>query len=48
MPPGTGFLFVAFFDSRGYGGGIRTRVHAGKPGKQGIIKVLLVLTAIAD
>jgi hypothetical protein len=29
MPPGTGFLFVASYDSHGYGGGIRTRLHTG-------------------
>jgi hypothetical protein len=27
--PGTGFLFVASYDSQGYGGGIRTRLHKG-------------------
>jgi hypothetical protein len=25
-----GFLFVASYDSQGYGGGIRTRLHEGK------------------
>jgi hypothetical protein len=30
IPPGTGFLFFASYDSQGYGGGIRTRLHAGK------------------
>jgi hypothetical protein len=27
IPPGTGLPFVAFYDSQGYGGGIRTRLH---------------------
>jgi hypothetical protein len=27
IPPGTGFLFVAFYDSQGYGGGMRTGLH---------------------
>jgi hypothetical protein len=26
-----GFLFVASYDSHGYGGGIRTLLHTGKP-----------------
>jgi hypothetical protein len=29
LPLGTGFLFVASYDSQGYGGGIRTRLHKG-------------------
>jgi hypothetical protein len=29
IPPGTGFLFVASYDSQGYGGGIRPRLHTG-------------------
>jgi hypothetical protein len=29
IPPGTVFLFVASYDSQGYGGGIRTRLHTG-------------------
>jgi hypothetical protein len=29
IPPGTGFLFVASYDSQSYGGGIRPRLHAG-------------------
>jgi hypothetical protein len=28
IPPGTGFPFVASYESQGYGGGIRTRLHA--------------------
>jgi hypothetical protein len=31
MPPGTGFLFVASYDSQGYGGGIRPRLHTVLP-----------------
>jgi hypothetical protein len=27
IPPGTGFLFVASYDTQGYGGGIRPRLH---------------------
>jgi hypothetical protein len=30
FPPGTGFLFVAPYDSQGYGEGILTRLHTGK------------------
>jgi hypothetical protein len=29
IPPGTGFPFVASYDSQGYGGGILTRLHTG-------------------
>jgi hypothetical protein len=29
IPPGTGFPFVASYDSEGYGGGILTRLHMG-------------------
>jgi hypothetical protein len=29
MPPGTGFLFVAFCDSQGYSGGTLTGLHTG-------------------
>jgi hypothetical protein len=29
IPPGNGFLFVASYDSQGYGVGIRTRLHLG-------------------
>jgi hypothetical protein len=29
LPPCTGFLFVASYDSLGYGGGIRTCFHVG-------------------
>jgi hypothetical protein len=29
IPPGTGFPFVASYDSQGYSAGIRTRLHAG-------------------
>jgi hypothetical protein len=29
-PQAAGSLFVAFYDSQGYGGGIRTRLHMGK------------------
>jgi hypothetical protein len=29
IPPGTGFLFVASYDSQGYGGGILTRLDTG-------------------
>jgi hypothetical protein len=28
-PPDTGFLFVASYDSQGYGGSIRPRLHTG-------------------
>jgi hypothetical protein len=31
IPPGTGFPFVASYDSQGYGGGILTRLHTGQP-----------------
>jgi hypothetical protein len=27
IPPGTGFLFVTSYDSQGFSGGIRTRLH---------------------
>jgi hypothetical protein len=30
-PQALGSLFVASYDSQGYGGGIRTRLHAGDP-----------------
>jgi hypothetical protein len=29
IPPGTGFPFVASYDSQGYGGEIPTRLHTG-------------------
>jgi hypothetical protein len=29
IPPGTGFPFVASYDSQGFGGGILTRLHTG-------------------
>jgi hypothetical protein len=31
IPSGTGFLLVVFYDSQGYGGGILTRLHTGRP-----------------
>jgi hypothetical protein len=31
MPPGSGFIFVASYESQGYGGGIRPRLHTGFP-----------------
>jgi hypothetical protein len=30
-PPGTGSLFVASYESQGYGGGIRNHLHVGNP-----------------
>jgi hypothetical protein len=32
-PQALDFLFVASYDSQGYGGGIRTRLHAGYKGR---------------
>jgi hypothetical protein len=29
-PQAPGFLFITFYDSQGYGGGIRTRLHTGE------------------
>jgi hypothetical protein len=30
IPPGTGFPFIASYDSQGYGGGILTRLYTEK------------------
>jgi hypothetical protein len=41
-PQALGSLFVASYDSQGYGGGIRTRLHTGGPTVNSLLTTLLI------